>query len=223
MKVTFAVRPQEPDPHRPGAYLPPAVEFADLTGTLFRGTVGGEARVVLADPPRYRLWLTATDVRLDDVARHYKLGQRGEAGGARPGAVGLETVPDPQTGELVGPGRRVDGRDRTATCTTCRSCCRCLKMLKLQAPDKTAFEEAHATFTVRGDRIKVDQLDLIGTAVSLGGSGELDTGGEDVKFEFYTIWSQTLKRWLTTPFGDVTAFLSEKLFKIEVTRGRTGS
>ena len=42
--------------------------------------------------------------------------------------------------------------------------------------------------------------------------------GDYVKFDFYTILSQTLQRWLTTPFGDVTAAVSEKLFKIEVVR-----
>jgi hypothetical protein len=37
-----------------------------------------------------------------------------------------------------------------------------VKVLKLQTPDKTAFEEAHATFRVHGDLIKVEQVDLIG-------------------------------------------------------------
>jgi len=54
--------------------------------------------------------------------------------------------------------------------------------------------------------------------VSLGGSGQLDLQGRDVHFEFYTIWSQTLRKWLTTPFGDVTGLLSGGLFKIELTR-----
>src|SRR5262249_10531001 len=78
--------------------------------------------------------------------------------------------------------------------------------------------EAHATFTLKGDRVTVTHLDLLGDAVSLGGSGELTTAGDEVRFELYTIWSQTLQRWLTTPLGDVTAFVSEKLFKIEVTQ-----
>ena len=93
-----------------------------------------------------------------------------------------------------------------------------VKVLKLQAPDKTAFEEAHATFHVRGDRIKVDQLDLIGKAVCVGGSGELDTSGQYVKFEFYTLGSEILARLVNTPVGDVTAFLSRSLFKIKMTR-----
>ena len=69
-----------------------------------------------------------------------------------------------------------------------------MKVLKAQAPDKTAFEEAHASFRIHGDRVKVEQLDLIGKAVCLGGSGELDTSGEYVKFEFYTLVSQVLAR-----------------------------
>ena len=93
-----------------------------------------------------------------------------------------------------------------------------LKMLKLQAPDQTAFEEAHAQFTVKGDTVSVTQLDLIGSALSLGGSGRLDAGAEDIRFEFYTVWSQTLRRWLQTPLGDVTGALSENLFRIDMVK-----
>ena len=53
-----------------------------------------------------------------------------------------------------------------------------LKLLKLQTPDGTAFEEAHAAFDLRGDRVTVTQLDLIGAAVSLGGTGEMDFTGQ---------------------------------------------
>ena len=93
-----------------------------------------------------------------------------------------------------------------------------VKVLKVQAPDKTAFEEAHAIFRIHGDRMKVEQVDLIGKAVCLGGSGELDTSGEYVKFEFYTLCSQVLARLINTPVGDLTAFLSKNLFKIKLTR-----
>src|SRR5207249_10110074 len=93
-----------------------------------------------------------------------------------------------------------------------------VKVLKLQAPDKTAFEEAHATFHIQGDRVKVDQLDLIGKAVCVGGSGELDTSGDYVRFDFYTLGSELLARLVNTPVADVSAFLSRSLFKIKMTR-----
>ena len=70
-----------------------------------------------------------------------------------------------------------------------------------------------------GDRVKVDQLDLIGKAVCLGGTGELDSSGEYVKFEFYTLGSQILAKLVNTPVGDLSAFLSRNLFlKIKLTR-----
>lgn len=221
VKAAFGARPQDPDPDHPGRYLPPAVMFTDMTGTLFRGSVDGEARVVLSEPPRYRLYVKAADVRLEDVARHHNLGNGAKLEGLAQGRLELRTAPDPATGEpvLTGGGSVDVTRGQMLNLPVLLPL---LKTLKLQAPDKTAFEEGHASFTVRGDRIRVDHLDLLGTAVSLGGSGEVDTAGEYVKFEFYTIWSQTLQRWLTTPLGDVTAFVSEKLFKIEVTRGPDG-
>lgn len=221
VKATFDADPQDPDPARPGERLPPAFKFTDLQGTLFNGTVGGTGRVVLADPVRYRLSLTATDIRLEDVARFHNLGSGAKLEGAAQGSILLETTPDPATGRtlLTGYGKADVDRGHIYNLPPMAAL---MKALKLQAPDKTAFEEAHATFTIRGDRVRVDHVDLLGSAISLGGAGELDTSGQYVKFDFYTIWSQTLQRWLTTPFGDVTAMVSEKLFKIEVTRRPDG-
>jgi hypothetical protein len=93
-----------------------------------------------------------------------------------------------------------------------------VKLFKFETPNKTAFEEAHAIFRIQGDRVKVDQIDLIGRAVCLGGSGEFDTSGNYVKFDFYTIISQVLARLINTPVGDLTAFLSKNLLVIKLTR-----
>ncbi|OWK36276.1 hypothetical protein [Fimbriiglobus ruber] len=222
VKFKFHVRPQEPDPAHPGRYAPPVAEFPDIVATLYQGTVGGEARIVLDDSVRYRVWLTAANVRLDDLARANKIGTGAELRGLAQGKLVVENVPDLKTGELVAVGAgQIDvpsGRMYNLPVLL-----PLLKLLKLQAPDQTAFEEAHATFELRGDRVKVSQLDLIGTAVSLGGSGELDTRGEEVRFEFYTIWSQALKRWLTTPFGDLAALTSGNLFKIEMVKKKNGA
>jgi hypothetical protein len=221
VKATFDADPQEVDPAKPGGRLPPAFKFTDLQGTVFNGTVGGTGRVVLSAPVRYRLSLTATDIRLEDVARFHNVGGGAKLEGAAQASILLETATDPATGKqmLQGYGKADVDRGHIYNLPPIVAL---TKALKLQAPDKTAFEEAHATFTVRGDRVRVDHVDLLGTALSLGGAGELDMTGKYVKFDFYTIWSQTLQRWLTTPFGDVTAMVSEKLFKIEVTRKPDG-
>lgn len=215
-KVAYRVRPQQPDPATAGQFLPAVAEFRDLTGTLFGGTVGGEARVTLADPVRFRLWLTGSGVKLEDVARHHKMGS-GELAGLAQGEVLLESGPDPKTGKpvLTGGGRVDVPQGRMYNLPVLLEL---VKVLKGQTPDGVAFEEAHATFDVAGDKVTVTQIDLLGAAVSLGGSGELNTASTDARFEFYTIWSQTLRRWLATPFGEVTGLLSGGLFKIELTR-----
>jgi hypothetical protein len=209
--------PQAPDPARPGDYLPVEVEFTDIAGDLFHGVLGGQGRVVLTDAPRYHLWLTATDIQLDEVAKHYRIGSDADLKGIAQAQLLLTNRPDPKTGQLV-----VEGSGKidvpTGRMYNLPVLLDLVKVLKLQAPDKTAFEEAHATFRIQGDRVKVDQVDLIGKALCLGGSGELDTTGEFVKFDFYTLGSQVLARMINTPVGDLTAFLSKNLFRIKLTR-----
>jgi hypothetical protein len=179
--------------------------------------VAGEARVVLADPVRYELWLSATDVQLEELARHLKLGMDADLKGVAQAQIRLFNRQDPKTGQwsVEGLGKIDVPTGRMYNLPVLLDL---VKVLKLQAPDKTAFEEAHATFHIRGDRIKVDQFDLIGKAICVGGSGEMDTSGEYVKFEFYTLGSEILARLVNTPVGDVSAFLSRSLFKIKLTR-----
>jgi len=217
VRVPFLIRPQQPDPERPGAFAPPVMEARNLSATLFQGTVGGQARVTLDDAIRYRLYLTASGVNLEELARHYKLSDGAELRGLAQGSFLVENQPDARTGKLVtvGSGQLDVPQGRMYNLPVLLDL---VKVLKGQQPDGSAFEEAHATFDLKGDRVKVTQLDLLGSAVSLGGSGEVGTDGKYVSFEFYTIWSQTLKRWLTTPLGDVTGLLSGSLFKIELTR-----
>jgi hypothetical protein len=177
--------------------------------------------VVLSEPLQYRIWLTAQDVNLEEFARHHGFGKDAEMKGLAQAKLVLETEPDPKTGQMM---LRGDGSIDVPTGRLYKLpvLLELVKVAKLHAPDQTGFEEAHASFRIRNDKVIVDHLDLLGTAVSLGGSGEISTNGRDAKFEFYTIWSQTLKRWLTTPFGDPTAALSETLFRIEVTRAPNG-
>jgi lipopolysaccharide export LptBFGC system permease protein LptF len=209
--------PQQPDPARPGQFLPTELQFTDLAGDLFHGQVGGEARVALTDPVRFDLWLTATDVQLDEIAKHYKLGSDADLKGIAQAQLRLFNRPDPVTGALVTEGMgKIDVP--TGRMYNLPILLDLVKLIKGQAPDKTAFEEAHAVFRIHGDRVKVEQVDLIGKAVCLGGVGELDTSGEYVKFDFYTIPSQVLARLINTPVGDLTAFLSKNLFKIKLTR-----
>ncbi|HEY1187216.1 MAG TPA: hypothetical protein VGE74_06130 [Gemmata sp.] len=209
--------PQVPDPARPGRFLPTTLQFSNVAGRLFNGELNGQARVVLTEGTRYEVWLTATDVQLEQLAGHYNLGSDADLKGIAQAQLLVFNRPDPKTGRLTVEGTgKVDVP--TGRMYNLPVLLELVKVLKLQAPDKTAFEQAHVVFRLQGDRIKVDQLDLIGKAICLGGSGELDTSGEYVKFEFYTVWSQVLKQMPDTLVGDLTAFFSKNLFTIKLTR-----
>ncbi|MFO0796416.1 MAG: hypothetical protein U0804_03005 [Gemmataceae bacterium] len=216
-----SVPPQQPDPARPGYFLPPTTEFQNLTGGLFHGTVGGEARVVMTDPVRYDLWLTATDVQLEEVARHYRLGSDADLKGLAQAQVRVFNRYDPRTGRWSqeGTGRLDVPTGRMYNLPVLLDL---MKVLKLQTPDRTAFEEGHAAFRLKDEKVYVDQLDLIGKALCVGGSGELDLTGDNVKFEFYTLGSQILARLVNTPVGDLSAFLSRNLFVIRMTKENGG-
>jgi hypothetical protein len=193
------------------------LEFPLMSALLFHGTIGGEARIELSDTPRYRAMLTGANVRLEEIATHLKMSQQTELRGLAQGKLYVENAIDPKSGQSIslGAGQIDIPNGRMLNLPVLLPL---LKLLKMQAPDQTAFEEAHAVFELKGDRVTVSQLDLIGNAVSLGGWGEIDTKSEEMRFEFYTVWSQVLKRWLSTPLGDVTSFLSGNLFKIEMVR-----
>ncbi len=158
-----------------------------------------------------------TGAQLDEVARHYKLGSDADLKGIAQAQLLIYNRPDPKTGRLV-----VEGTGKidvpTGRMYNLPIMLDLVKLFKGSAPDKTAFEQAHAVFRIQGDRLKVDQLDLIGKAICVGGSGELDLAGDYVKFEFYTVWSQVLKQMINTPVGDLTAFLSKNLFTIKMVR-----
>ncbi|MDB5309260.1 MAG: hypothetical protein JWO38_3462 [Gemmataceae bacterium] len=218
VKAHVRAAPQQPDPARPGQFLPPVLLFTDVSGALFHGVVGGAARVVLADPVGYGLWVTATDVQLEEVARHYKVGSDADLKGVAQAQLWLYNRQDPRTGQwsVEGSGKVDVPAGRMYNLPVLLDL---VKVLKLQTPDKTAFEEAHATFRIQGDRVKVDQLDLIGKAVCVGGTGEVDSSGEYIRFEFYMLGSEILARLVNTPVGDLSAFLSRNLFvKIKLTR-----
>jgi hypothetical protein len=215
----FGAIEQLPDPRRIGEYYPTVLQFKDLTGELFHGNLGGEAWVSLSSRVGFHLWLKAADVQLKEVAQHYKLGSDPDLSGIAQAELLLYNAVDPRTGQLV-----VEGKGSidvpTGHMYNLPILLDLLKLLKFETPNKTAFEEAHAIFRIQGDLVKVDQIDLIGRAVCLGGSGEFDTSGNYVKFDFYTIVSQVLARLINenTLVGDLTAFLSKNLFVIKMSR-----
>jgi hypothetical protein len=95
-----------------------------------------------------------------------------------------------------------------------------LKVPALHAPDGTAFEEAHAEFQVHGRRVEVQRLDLLGNAVSLGGRGELNLDGSDLRMDFYAVWGHIVQV-LPPGLRDLPPWLSRNLLLVRA-RGALG-
>ena len=95
-----------------------------------------------------------------------------------------------------------------------------LKVTHLRAPDGTAFEEAHAEFKIRGKRIEVQRLDLLGSAVNLGGKGEMDLDGSNMAMDFYAVWGH-LAQILPPGLREVPPWLSKNLLLLHA-KGKLG-
>jgi hypothetical protein len=184
-----------------------------LRAHLFGGQVYGPIRVELGPILRYELNLTASQIKLEEFGRH-NLGPNAQVSGlamARlflagqgPGLSGLEG-----RGSIDVPNGKMYNLPPLL---------QLLKVLGLHPPDRTAFEEAHATFTIRGPRVQVSQVDLLGNAISLSGKGEMNLDGSDVSLDFYAVWSRVMQV-LPPVIDKIPPAISKNLLKIKM-RGR---
>jgi len=204
VNASLRVDPRQPD----------VLSIPTIRGRLYGGEVGGEAWFMLDSPPRYALQLNAARIRLGDIAREHKLPPKAHIEGLASAQIYLANRPDERTGQLTlqGGGTIDVPRGKLLNLPVFLNL---IKVVKLRVPDDTGFEEAHALFYLRGDRVKFGQLDLIGNAVSLAGAGEMKLDGSDMHFEFYPVWTK-MKEMFALP-GNWTGAISRQFLKIKVT------
>ncbi len=58
--------------------------------------------------------------------------------------------------------------------------------LRVQEPDRTAFDQGQIDFSVHGEDIEIDRMELNGNTLSLIGNGSLNLDGE-IDLDFYTV------------------------------------
>ncbi|WP_232055881.1 hypothetical protein [Tuwongella immobilis] len=205
VRAQFEIHPNEPDVVKVLGH-----------GRVYNGRLATEARMVMHPAGvLFDLDVTGVGLSLEEIARMNRLGPTVSMEGQAQARLYLGRILDLRTGKpLIKGNGSVDVEN--GRMLNLPKLIDLLKVLNMRAPDRTAFEEAHARFTILGDRMSVQQLDLLGNAISLGGEGEFDFARSRVKFEFYTIWSRMMKYWLSTPLGQVGASLSRELFKLEM-------
>jgi hypothetical protein len=192
---------------------PDVIAIPWLNAKLYGGEVGGEARLELGTPLRFDISLNGSRLKLEEFARVNHLGPKTEIQGLATAQFSLSNPIDPATRQplLQGSGSIDVPNGRMLDLPIMLDV---IKLARLRPMDHTAFEEAHAVFRIRGDRVKVGQLDLLGNAVSLGGDGEMNLDGSKAQFEFYTVWTNI--RNMLGGGGDVASRISGNLFRIRV-------
>ncbi len=193
---------------------PDVLKFPGLLANYFGGQIYGPLRVEFGPRLRYRLDLTAAQVKLEEfgrrnfnvsdlnglaVAQVYLEGEGGELSGLK--GNGRIDVP---SGRMYNLPLLLD----------------LLKFLGLRLPDRTAFEEAHVVFDIEGPRAHVRQLELYGNAISLRGSGDANIDGSDLDFVFYLDWAR-LGQVLPAGVRELPREISNQLFRIDM-RGKVG-
>jgi len=214
-KATVAKQPVEAmsaslrvDPRQPNVLTVPSIR-----AKFYGGDIGGEAWVVLDDQVRYALQLNAARVHLSELAKHFKLPPKAHLEGLGSAQIYLANRLDERTGQpLLQGGGSID--IPSGKLLNLPVLLNLIKVVKLRVPDETGFEEAHALFFIRGDRIRFGQLDLIGNAISLGGEGEMKIDGSEARFEFYPVWTK-MKEMFALP-GDWSGAISKRFLKIKV-------
>jgi hypothetical protein len=95
-----------------------------------------------------------------------------------------------------------------------------IKAFGLRMPDRTAFEQAQLVFSIEGPQMRVQQLDLLGHAVSLRGAGKVDLDGSNLELDFSATPGRPLGV-LPNPVDVLPQMISQQLLKIKM-RGQLG-
>ena len=96
-----------------------------------------------------------------------------------------------------------------------------LKAFGLRMPDRTAFEQARVVFGIAGPQLRIGQLDLIGSAISLRGQGTLNLDNNDLNLDFSADWGR-VPQVLPPGISDLSQALSDQMFRIKM-RGQVGA
>jgi hypothetical protein len=192
----------------------PDVLALNLEVPAFGGDISGEARLDLNSTLRYEMNLTASQLDLHELGRH-NLQNRADLKGkasARLHLTGQGTSLNTLAGDgtfQVAPGAKLYNLPFLLDL---------LKFLGLRWPDSTAFEEAFASYSIHGNRLSINRMELWGSAVSLTGQGDVNLDGTDVKLDFYPSWAR-VDQLLPSGLKDIPPWFSKNLLKIEV-RGK---
>jgi hypothetical protein len=210
VQARVEVRPDSPD----------VVRLYDLKASLFGGTMAGEARIDFAPSLRYEVLLEALHVQLEEFGKHNNLGADAQLQGPARAALSLQGEGADLSG-LRGNGRVEVANGKMYKLPVLLDL---LKAFGLRMPDRTAFEQARMLFSLEGPQMRVSQLDLMGSAISLRGAGTVDFGADgdtNLNLDFSADWGR-VPQMLPPGLSDLSQAFSDQVFKIKM-RGKIGA
>ena len=193
----------------------PEVLAIGLKAPLFGGDISGQIGLKLNSSLPYDLNLTASQIDLEQFGRH-NLGPRNQLKGTVLGRLYLSGLGS-GIDTLDGNGRIDVPHGHIGNLPLLLDL---LKFLGLRWPDRTMFDETHASFNVHGPVVHIERLELLGNAVSLYGKGDFKIDGTDLKLDFYPSWGRLEQ--LAGPAKPIPAEISKQLLKIEM-RGQVSA
>lgn len=189
--------------------LPDVMQVRGIHGQMYGGRLTGEGRVAFGGGLDYATDIKALGIQLEQFAK-----QNG-VGGKLEGRASAQIY-------LAGRGAGVDELTGRADIDVPNGklydlplALELLKAVTLRAPDGIAFDEAHAQLKIEGRRLKVDRLDLLGSAVSMGGRGALNLDGTGVDLDFYAVWAR-VAQILPASWRDLPSSVSSQFLKIRM-------
>ncbi|MFN4259010.1 MAG: AsmA-like C-terminal region-containing protein [Gemmataceae bacterium] len=203
--ATLLVPPDAPD----------VLLFPNLKARLFGGEIGGAVRLEFGPTLRYDVNLTALQIKLEQFRQH-NLTEESEISGDVMARLYLSGRGG-DLNTLEGHGSIDVPKGRLYNLPVLFDL---LKVLGLRWPDRTAFEEAHSAFAIRGQRVHVERLDLYGNPISLSGQGELNLDGSDIQLDFFAVWGR-LSQILPPILRAIPPTIGQSLLKVKM-RGQVG-
>lgn len=194
----------------------PDLLLLGVRGPIFGGDLAGQMRVDFHSGIKFEMNLTASQIDLKQFGKH-NLGAKSSLAGPLMGRL-----------YLTGDGSGIDSLEGNGSLDVPNGkildlplLIDLLKFLGLRWPDRTLFEEMHALFGIRGRRLAVRRLDLIGNVISLAGKGEVNLDGTEVQLDFYPSWAR-VDQLLPPLVRPIPPAIAKNLLTIEA-RGKISS
>lgn len=149
-----------------------------LTARLFDGGLALDGELAFAGEGGFQVEAKLEDASLAEIARQVTPQQRGLLGRA----FGVVKLSGAAAGRHTWRGNG-QVRLRDADIYELPVMISLLKLLSIQRPDLTAFTTSNIDFRIEGDELALERIDFSGDAVSLKGTGRMNSSGEiDLKF-----------------------------------------